>query len=80
MLEGLISGSALSLFAVCSQGQFTSVNDLASMEISQAVQDAFSYFAQHLLSGSTAKLLDFSIDTVETATFAVLHRNGYGTA
>lgn len=58
--------------------QHTSVDDLAAMEIGQAIQDSFSYFSQHLFPCSTAKLFDFSINTIETATFTVFHRNGYG--
>ena len=50
------------------------------MKIGQAIQDSFSNFPQHLFPRSTAKLLDFSVNTIETATFAVFHCNGYGAA
>ena len=50
------------------------------MEVGQAIQDSFSNFPQHFFPRSTAKLLDFSVNTIETATFAVFHRNGDGAA
>lgn len=51
----------------------TSVDDLLAVEIGQAIQDTFCHFPEYLLTGPTAEFLDFSIDTVETASFAVFH-------
>lgn len=56
----------------------TSVNDLAAIEVSQAVQHAFGALSQHLLTGSATQFLDFAVDRVETAAFAELHSNGDG--
>ena len=43
------------------------------------MQDALCYLAQHLLSGPTAELLDFTIDAVQAPSFAELHGDGYRT-
>lgn len=54
--------------------QRTSVNDLATVEVSEPVEDAFPYLAKHLLPYSAAELFDFAVDAVEAAAFAVFHR------
>lgn len=54
-------------------GQDTSVYDFAAVEVGQAVQDAFCYFAQGLFSRSTTELFDFPVHAIEAATFAVFH-------
>lgn len=48
----------------------TSVDDLSAVEVCQAVQDALGNLSEHLLSGSTAEFLNFSVYAVETAAFA----------
>ncbi len=53
------------------------MDDFAAMKISQSIQDSFGHLAEHFLPCSTTKLLDFSVDTVKTAAFAILHRDGY---
>jgi hypothetical protein len=52
------------------------MNDLATVEIGQSVQDTFSDLAENLLSSATSKLFDFFVNAVETTTFAELHGNG----
>ena len=55
----------------------TSVDDLAAVEVGEAVEDSFPDFAKHFLSDSAAELLDLSVDAVETSALAVFHRYGY---
>lgn len=49
------------------------MNDLATVEVSEPVEDAFPYFAKHLLPYPAAELFHFAVDAVETAAFAVFH-------
>jgi len=53
------------------------VDDFAAVEVSEPVEDAFAYLAKHFLSYSAAELFDFAVDAVETAAFAVFHRDRY---
>ena len=67
ILEGLISigGSFSSVNMVGRRtGQCTSVDDLATVEISQAAEDTFSNFTQDFLSNPASELLDFSVNGV----------------
>lgn len=51
-------------------GEYTSVDDLSAVQVCQTVQDALGNLSEHLLSGSTAKFLNFSVYAVQTAAFA----------
>lgn len=50
------------------------------MQIGQAIQNSFCYFSQHFLASSATELLNLCVDTMKTATFAILHCNGYRAA
>ena len=75
MLEGLISGYGQQPLANPRRLELTSVNNLPAVEVGETVQHTFRYLPKHLLSSPSAKLLDFAIDRVETATFAEFHCN-----
>ena len=51
----------------------TSVDDLLAVQVGQPVEDAFGDLPEHLFPDPTAKFLDFTVDTVQAAAFAVLH-------
>lgn len=49
------------------------MDDLSAVQIGQAIQYALCYLSQDLLASPAAKLLDFSVDAVKTASRTVLH-------
>lgn len=50
------------------------------MEIGKTIQDSLGDFAQYFFTGSTTQLFDLSVYTVQAATLAVLHCDGYRAA
>lgn len=55
----------------------TSVDDLAAIEVCQAVEDAFSHLPEDLLASPPAELLDFAVNRIKTAAFTKLHCDRY---
>ena len=56
------------------------MNDLVAVQVCEAVEYTFCYLAQNLFARPPAKLLDFSVDSIETTPFTILHCNGSSTA
>lgn len=55
------------------------MDDLAAMEVGQAVQHAFCDLPEDLFSSPTTELLDLTVDSIETSSRTVLHHNRYST-
>jgi hypothetical protein len=56
----------------------TSVNDLPTVQIRQAMKYTFSDFSQDFLARASAEFLDFAVYTVKRTTFAEFHGDGNG--
>lgn len=79
MLEGLISDWQLAFVRhLAGKNGRTAVDDLATVEVGEAVQHTLGNFPEDLLSSPTTKFLDFLVNAVKTSAFAEFHsdRNG----
>jgi hypothetical protein len=77
MFEGLMSGWKLAfIWRLAEADERTSVDDLAAVQVGEAVQHTLGNLSENLLSRPTPKLLDFLVDTVEASTFAEFHSDG----
>ena len=56
-----------------SEAAYTSVNDLAAVEVGESIKDAFRYLAKYFFSYPASKLLHFFVDTVKASSLTVLH-------
>lgn len=54
------------------------MDDLSAVEICKTMKDSLSYSAENLLACAPTELLDFAVNTVQTAAFAKLHGNRNG--
>lgn len=54
------------------------MDDLLGMQIGEAIENAFGYLSQDLLTRTPAQFLDLPVYTVEGSSFTIFHGDGDG--